>query len=58
MGDVGVVVDGGLKTIHICATEPVAHFLVALTTERVFGLLQMLPSVWCYRRNSLWLLLL
>ena len=42
MGDVGAVVVGGLKTIHICATEPVAHFLVALTTERVLGLLQML----------------
>ena len=42
MGDVGAVVVGGLKTIHICATESVAHFLVALTTERVLGLLQML----------------
>jgi hypothetical protein len=42
MGDVGVVVGWGLKTSHICATEPDAHFLVALTTERVFGLLQML----------------
>lgn len=42
MGDVGAVVVGGLKTVHICATEPAAHFFVALTTERVFGLLQML----------------
>ena len=42
MGDVGAVVVGGLKTVHICATEPDAHFFVALTTERVFGLLQML----------------
>ena len=36
------MVDGGLKIIHICAVEPDVHFFVALITERVFGLLQML----------------
>ena len=40
-GDDEVVVVG-VKTIHVCAIEPEAHFFVALTTARVFELLQML----------------